>query len=353
MRLIKILFVLSLLYTLTACEKAFMDANPETDALSIFDEYTTLVKEKYAMLEFKGVDINQLSDSLRSTINEGIDEAALFGKLAVITTRLRDAHSSLIQNQSDTASLYAGFDLLAGYPLGLDIDVLVINYINSSATSTAASTIKILDGGDLGIRAAWGLLEKHPEIAYLWVPSWNEEITDEEIEQIFSDIKDSKGLIFDMRLNTGGDPSLATKFASYFTDKAIDTGFERFKTGPAPNDFSDSRIFLQPTDSENKYLKEVRVLTDRNVYSASTTFLYSVDPIERIKTMGQRTGGGSGSVADGFLANGWYWALSTSEFIDAKGRHLDDGVDPDIPVALDLNDTTKDEVVEAAILDLQ
>ena len=69
--------------------------------------------------------------------------------------------------------------------------------------------------------------------------------------------------------------------------------------------------------------------------------------------MGQRSGGGSGSVADGYLANGWYWSLSTSEFIDAKGRHLDDGVDADIPVALDLTDTTKDEVMEAAILDLQ
>ena len=210
-----------------------------------------------------------------------------------------------------------------------------------------------LEGGALGFRTFWGRLNEDNEIGYLWIPSWNEEISDDEIKQIFADLKDTKGLIFDMRLNTGGDPSLATKFASYFTDKPIDTGFERFKTGPGINDFSDSQVILQPASSNDKYLKEVRVLTDRNVYSASTTFLYSVDPIETIKTMGQRSGGGSGSVADGYLANGWYWGLSTSEFIDAKGRHLDDGVEPDISVALDLTDTTKDEVVEAAILDLQ
>jgi C-terminal processing protease CtpA/Prc len=131
------------------------------------------------------------------------------------------------------------------------------------------------------------------------------------------------------------------------------TGFERFKVGPQSDDFADSHVTLQPTSSSNKFLKPVAVLTDRNVYSASTTFLYSVRPIDQFTTIGQRSGGGSGSVADGYLANGWKWSLSTSEFIDDLGRHLDDGVDPAIPVALDTMVTTMDEVIERAIVELQ
>ena len=349
MKSLKIFGFIAIVCILSSCEKVLMDAKPETDALSIFDEYATLVKEKYGMLEFKGVDIDFLADSIRNTIQSDLSDEELFNKLGIITTRLRDGHSSLIQNRSDQNSLFAGFDLLEGFPPGFDINILVDNYIAASLNPN----IKVLEGGEIGFRALWGTLNQDNEIGYLWIPSWNEEISDDEIEQIFIDLKDTKGLIFDQRLNGGGDPSLATKFASYFTDKAIDTGFERFKTGPGVNDFSDSPVILQPASSNNKYLKEVRVLTDRNVYSASTTFLYSVDPIETIKTMGQRSGGGSGSVADGYLANGWYWSLSTSEFIDAKGRHLDDGVEPDIAVVLDLNDTSKDEVIEAAILELQ
>lgn len=349
MKSFKIIILFAFIAIFNSCEKALMDAKPNTDSLSIFDEYTNLVKEKYAMLDFKGVDIGFLTDSIRNTISSDISEADLFNKLGIITTRLRDGHSSLIQDKNNEMSLFAGFDLLEGYPIGIDVDILVNNYIGIDINQN----LQTLEGGDFGIRAVWGPLNQDSEIGYLWIPSWNVEISDEEIEQIFTDIKDTKGLIFDMRLNTGGDPSLATKFARYFTDKSIDTGFERFKTGPGTNDFSDSQVILHPASSSNKYLKEVRVLTDRNVYSASTTFLYSVDPIETIKTMGQRSGGGSGSVADGYLANGWYWGLSTSEFIDAKGRHLDDGVEPDIPVVLDLTDTTKDEVIEAAILDLQ
>lgn len=349
MNSLKIFGFIAIACILSSCEKVLMNTKPETDALSIFDEYATLVKEKYAMLDFKGVDIDFLADSIRNTIQSDLSDEELFNKLGIITTRLRDGHSNLIQKRNDENSLYAGFDLLEGFPSGLDVTILVDNYIGASLNPG----IKTLEGGEIGFRALWGTLNQDNEIGYLWIPSWNEEISDDEIEQIFTELKDTKGLIFDQRLNGGGDPSLATKFASYFTDKPIDTGFERFKTGPGVNDFSDSHVILQPAASSNRYLKEVRVLTDRNVYSASTTFLYSVDPVETIKTMGQRSGGGSGSVADGYLANGWYWSLSTSEFIDAKGRHLDDGVEPDIAVALDLNDTSKDEVIEAAILELQ
>ncbi len=348
MKILKILSLLIMLVAFNSCEKILMDSKPKTDALSIFDEYDVLVTEKYSMLEFKGIDIDMLTDSIRGTIQEGISEGELFSKLGIITSRLRDAHSGLFFMNNDS-TFFAGFDILEGFPPGFDRDILNNNYISKDINPT----IKELEGGELGIRAVWGTLTQDTEIGYLWIPSWNEQITDDEIEQIFTDLKDAKGLIFDMRLNTGGDPSLAIKFASYLTDKELDTGFERFKTGPGINDFSDSPFILKPTSSSNKFLKEVRVITDRHVYSASTTFLYSVDPIETVKTMGQRSGGGSGAVADGFLANGWQWSLSTSEFIDAKGRHLDDGVEPDIPVALDLMDTTKDEVIEAAIADLQ
>ena len=342
-------FFSAVLFFFTSCEKAFMEANPDTDDLSIFDEYTKLVREKYAMLDYKGVDIDMLSDSLRATINGDISDDELFMKLAVITNRLRDGHSDLSQNPNDTSALFASYDFLSAFPPALDFEILFNNYISKDINPGA----KTLEGGLIGFRAIWGTLPQDNEIGYIWIPTWNDEISDEEIETIFTDLKNTKGLVFDMRFNTGGDPSLATKFASYLTDQAVYTGYERFKTGPGKNDFTDSHVTLQPTSSTNKYLKKVAVLTDRFCYSASTTFLYSVDPIPTVFTVGQISGGGSGSVADGYLANGWKWGLSTSEFIDAKDRHLDDGVEADIPVELDLEDTTKDELIERAIIELQ
>lgn len=336
-----------------SCEKVFMTPNPATDNLAIFDEYAKLVKEKYAMLEFKGVNIDFLSDSIRATITDDLSQKELFDKLAIITLRLRDGHSSLIESGQDTqdsTSLFAGFDLLAGFAPGIDFEILFNHYLGQSINSDINYIWKA-DSSD--IKAIWGTLPQDRTIGYIWIPSWNVEISDEEIETIFTDIKDKKGLIFDQRLNGGGDPSLATKFASYLTDQAVYTGFERFKTGPDKDDFSDSPVTLQPANSSNRFTKPVVVVVDRNVYSASTTFSYSTNPMPQVTFIGQRSGGGSGSVADGYLANGWYWSLSTSEFIDHENRHLDDGIEPDIAVALDLDDVTKDEVLERAILELQ
>jgi hypothetical protein len=350
MKIINILGILLVtILGLTSCEKVLMDSNPKTDNLAIFNEYTKLVKEKYAMLEFKNVDIDKMSAEIRKTITPQMTDEQLFEKLGLITQSLRDGHSSLIMDNSNEESPVVAFDLLEGYSEGFNVEIMAKKYIGKDINPR----IKILEGGEEGIRAAWGVLNQDKNIGYLWIPSWDVEISDKEIETIFSELKNTKGLVFDMRLNGGGDPELAAKFASYFTDKSVYCGYERFKTGPSTNDFKDSKINLIPTGSTNKYLKPVAVLTDRNVYSASTTFLYCVDPLENVFTVGQKSGGGSGSVADGYLANGWYWSLSTSEFIDAKGRHLDDGVDADIPVELDLKDKTKDEIVERAILEIQ
>jgi len=227
--------------------------------------------------------------------------------------------------------------------------MLVNNYLQKSI----APNIKSIKGGEKGIKVAYGFMPQSSDIGYIWIPSWEVELSDDEIESIFVEIKNAKGLIFDMRQNGGGDPSLAVKFAAYFTDREIYTGYEHFKTGPGINDFSDSKIYLSPTNSSNKFLKPTVVLTDRFCYSASTTFAYSVNPLNNITFIGQRTGGGSGSVADGYLANGWQWSLSTSEFIDHLGNHLDDGFEPDIAVTFDTLITTKDEIIERAILELQ
>ena len=338
-------FIVSMLWF--GCEKIGMEPNPATNNLAIFDEYATLVKEKYAMLDYKNVDIDFLADSIRATITEDLSDTELFEKLSIITIRLRDGHSDLTADIGGEEPLFASYDFLAAFPPAIDIPTLANNYTGQNINQE----LKVLEGGEAGFRAIWGTLPQDRDIAYCWIPSWNVDISDEEIETIFEEIADKKGLIFDMRQNTGGDPALATKVASYFTDKPVYIGFERFKTGPAPNDFSDSPLDLQPASSDYKFLKPVAILTDRYVYSASTTFLYSVDPLENIVTIGQKSGGGSGSVADGYLANGWKWSLSVSEFIDADGRHLDDGVEADIPVIFDIS-SGKDELIERAILEL-
>lgn len=343
-----IIVFVCLLIGLSSCEKILMKPNPTDSNIDVFNEYATLVKEKYAMLEFKGVDIDFLIDSLGNLITPDMHSDTLFTKLAVITSKLHDAHSSLIGYYTGSFNNYTQFDLYEGYPIAFNDIILHDNYIGEDI----APNIKEINNGET-VLISYGFLPQSSDIGYIRIPSFNIEITNEQIELIFSEIKNAKGCILDVRGNTGGDPVLSTKLATYFHEVPSYIGFDRFKTGPGVNDFTDSPITLNPASSDNRFLNPLVVLTDRGCYSATTRLCYSLNTLSQVTFMGQRTGGGSGSVADGFLSNGWQWNLSTSEFIDHLGNHLDDGVDPDIAVSFDILNTSRDELVDAAILLLQ
>lgn len=349
-----ILIILAVLFFATSCEKLFMKPKPSTENEAIFLEYTKLVREKYAMLEFKGVDIDFLEDSIKKTITADQSREDILIKCATITARLRDGHSSIIDYFDPNQAKGFVFDLDEGYPRAFNDTIVNNHYIGASV----APNMTYLDKGtnELGTvtyRIVYGFLPQDTEIAYMRIPEFDVNISNEELETMFETIAPAKGLILDVRRNGGGDPSLATRIAAYFMENTTYTGFERFKTGPGQNDFTDSPSNVTPAESNFKFLKPVYVLTDRGVYSATTTLCYNLNPLPNVTFIGQRTGGGSGSVASGFLANGITWSLSTSEFIDHLGNHLDDGIDPDIQVSLDLSDLTKDEIIEKAILDLQ
>ena len=343
MKKIIYIFITALIVN-TGCEKIFMKPNPGTSNIDIFNEYANLVREKFGMLEYKGVDIDHLQDSIGATITGNLTEDELFSKLTIITNKLRDGHSDI--EKEDTVFFY---DFYSEYPPALDREILVNNYIGESV---APDITWLKDDTDDETKAIYGHLPQASDIGYLRVGSWMYDFTDDEIEKIFATFRNDKGLIFDVRDNTGGDPTMSTKFASYFTDKEIYVGYEHFKTGPGENDFADSKLYLRPSESENTFTKPVIVLTDIWCFSATTTFMYNLNPLTNISFAGQKSGGGAGSVTDGFLANGWHWDLSSSEFIDLNGKHWDDGWEPDFPVALDTTDKSKDEILEFALMKL-
>ncbi len=344
----KILFIIGLIFfTTVSCEKIFMKPKPKTTPTAIFDEYTKLVREKYGMLTFKQVNINHLSDSLRVFVNDDMTEDSLFNVLGVITRRLKDGHTLLRSYAPVGKELtrVAFFNIGKGYPVSFHQGILDNIYIHAGMTKLSKD------------RAIYGRLTQDTDIAYLRIASFEVDITDAELETMFTSFSGAKGLIVDVRNNGGGSPNLATKIAAYFTSNEIYIGYENFKVGPSENDFSKSFANLKPSSSSNKFLNPVAVLTDRGVYSATTTFCYSTNPLSNVKFIGQRTGGGSGSVADGYLANGWHWNLSISEFVgvDDAGneQYLDNGFEPDITVLLDTLVTSQDEIIERAILELQ
>lgn len=335
-----ILYTLMIFITISVligCEKVFMEPNPETDNISIFEEYWKLVNEKFAMFSDPGkaIDRDLLYSKNRMLVDNTISSDSLLKVLARITLSLKDGHSYLIDVEKDIGAVY---DVEGSTPLNLNQAIVDNNYLISDVKSQGDGLkYTFLNNGNIG---------------YIQYRDFEKEVTTEMMDEIISYFEDTNGIILDVRGNGGGDPTYAALMASHFTESAVYIGYENFKTGPGIDDFSKSKIYLKPTNSK-KYLKSLIVLTNIQCFSATTTLIYHLNPLPNVTFIGAKTGGGSGSTADGFLANGWTWGLSTSEFIDWEGRRLDNGFDPDIEVSLDKNDTTQDEIIERAILEIE
>lgn len=320
---------------LSSCEKAFMEPNPEVNNLAIYDEYWKLVSEKFAMFDDPGKAINKekLHTTTRALVNNNLSSSELFNVLGKITIALKDGHSFL---ESDFA--YQSYSADAEIPTNLNQNIVDNIYLNNNVQLQGDGLkYTLLNNGNVG---------------YIQYRDFDNEVTTGMMNSILTYFENTNGIILDVRENGGGDPSYAALIASHFTNSSVYIGYENFKTGPAADDFSRSEINLHPT-SGKKYLKPLIVLTNIYCFSATTTLIYHLNPLPNVTFIGGKTGGGSGSTADGFLANGWKWGLSTSEFIDWEGRRLDNGFEPDINVLLDESDMTKDEIIERAILELQ
>jgi len=313
-----------------SCEKLDMEKQPGTDNISIFNEYHNILKTKYAMTEDKGINWDDVYTEYSGYINNTISRDSLSNTLGKMMLLTKDGHTWLT---TDAGQLGYGFDVQNGYQIDLNRKLVESNYLGNNSKKISDSM-------------QYTILKQN--IGFVVYRDFMNVITEEGINQMLTDLKDTKGMILDVRGNGGGDPEMAGMLAGHFTNDRVYAGFESFKTGPGKNDFSKSEIYLEPGDGV-KYLKPIAILTDRGVFSATLTLQYLTDPLKNIFSVGAKSGGGSGSTSDGQLANGWIYSLSVSEFIDAKGRHIDDGIIPDIEVHLNETITDKDEIIEKAI----
>lgn len=340
------LLILSTLFLFNACEYAYFNPKPETDNLSIFEEYSKIVNEKYALAEVKGVDLVALQDSIRPFITDDLTQEELYDYMYLITKRMKEGHTNLNAPQIDKVS-FAAHDWTAGYPKAYDTKMAAYYYDEDFNPDVKELNV---EGGFF----PWyyGVLPDHPDIGFIVISSFGVEFANEDLEIILEELKDTKGMVIDVRSNLGGFVELAARLTSYFTTEEYVFATNKVKNGPGLNDYADSELNIIPSGSPLTYTKPVMLLQGRVTFSSGSLFSIMMSYNDHVQTVGQSFGGGTGEIVEGLLANGWEYIISTSNLVDWKGRPTDDGYEPDIPVLLDLQDTLKDEFIERAILEI-
>ena len=175
------------------------------------------------------------------------------------------------------------------------------------------------------------------------------------ILQAITGMKDSPGMIVDLRTNGGGSLGMANTLISKFLTEPHKGVRILTRTGKPVTVAFIATMKMQTElrgDKQSAYAKPLVILTSENSASASEIFTSTLQDLGRATIIGQRTCGcllGYLGYAD--LPGGGQLAYSELGFVTPKGKRIEgEGVTPDVEIKLAREDIlfNRDRTLEAA-----
>jgi hypothetical protein len=322
-----------LLFTFSGCEKALNLKAPSTNAIAVFDELWTVMDQRYALFPYKGVDWNNSREQFRAKVHDGMSQTELFKVLSDMLTGLKDGHVTLI-SPTDTFT-YLGF--YTGYPANFNYTNIINNYLQNNYSTSGPIIYKVQSG-----------------VGYLYYKTFADDVTDQQIDKTLTDMAQTRGLIIDVRNNTGGNTQNADKLVRRFITARTLVRYEMDKKGPGHEDFLDPQpYYLSPAGQH--YNAAVVILTNRSCFSSCNDFVLYMSNLPQVTLMGDQTGGGGGIPRDYLLSNGWILQYTSTVTLSPAKEIVENGIAPDVSVTITSNDEVsgKDPILEKAFQSLQ
>ena len=305
----------------------------ENDSEGNFEALWSIIDQHYCFLDFKskaiGLDWERVHQQYRQRIHSSMDRYQLFEVLAEMLAELQDGHVNLYA----PADIGRNWSWYEDFPNNFSQE-LQDQYLGTDYKISAGIQYRILDDN----------------IGYATVSSFQHELGEGNLDEIFHYLRSTNGLILDVRNNGGGYLSSADQLAQRFTNERRLVGYMTHKTGKGHNDFSKPEAQYLDASDGVRWQKPVVILTNRRCYSATNTFIRNMRCCPNVTVIGDQTGGGSGMPFSSELPNGWGVRFSACPMFDTKMNHIEFGIQPDIEVSLNEEDRVrgKDTLIEAA-----
>ena len=326
----KILFAFFVPLTIS-CEKLFIEVDKPNTHENNFELLWTEIDEKYSFFQYKNINWDSIYNVYRPGVNNDLTERAFFDIMADMVNELRDGHVNLYSDFDRSRNL----DWFDGYPANFNRDDIQKNYLGENYNLIGPFLTKEIDS-----------------IGYIYSSSFAGDFRKRDIDKVIEQFEHLKGIIFDVRNNSGGISRTGHLIASRFTDRMRLVSYTLYKSGPGHGDFSDPQPnYLSPLGAR-QFLKPVVVLSNRRTYSATNDFVLNMATIPHVKIMGDITGGGGGTPYDHELPNGWRCRFPRTQTLTSNGLNVEHGIEPDIRVNITGRDAERgiDTIIETAII---
>ncbi len=327
------LLMATLVPVFTLCGSHSLGIEPNAKPTTTFKYMWEALDKKYALFEYKNISWDSVRQVYQSKIKDDMSDEALFDTLASMLNVLRDGHANLQSSFNRSRN----WDWFLKYPQNFNRTIQQRNYLKDNYMISGVVEHQFIDS-----------------VAYLYIPTFAEQISDETVDYLFSHYKHAKGLIIDIRNNGGGSAKNIFRFAARIVESKTHVYSSWFKTGPSPNDFgNEMKVYAEPSDKTH-FSGKVVILTNRASFSASNRFAAVFSLFPNVTIIGDKTGGGGGTPCSVELPNGWTLRFSAMKTLLPNGDNLDDGIMPDIKVDISPEDEAKgtDSIIERALSEI-
>jgi hypothetical protein len=327
------LFVLLMLGFPVACTKERLLGDAQADPRSVFEETWRVIDERYALFPEKGINWVSVRLIYQDRFVTGMSEQSMFAELTRMLETLKDGHVTLI-SPFDT-STYAGF--YTGYPLNFSMENIVQNYLSTGYRQQGPILYDIREG-----------------IGYVYYGQFSTQLNLSDLTIVMKAMEGTKGLILDVRNNTGGFVQAAERLAAVFSLEPVLVKYEQYKSGKERNTFTDpSPRRLRPEGIY--YAQPVIILTNRSCFSACNDLVLYTKSMQQIRQYGDQTGGGGSIPSTYQLANGWYLRFSATRTLSPSFQSVETGILPDRKIDITVLDDLRglDPILETAFLSLR
>ncbi|MBN1880493.1 hypothetical protein JW823_10315 [bacterium] len=156
---------------------------------------------------------------------------------------------------------------------------------------TLASEFSDLQNTASGV--TWGVSSDH--IGYIMIPEWRGSALADDLDVILEQMRNTRGLIVDVRLNGGGSEPIARDFAGRFLANSHVYAYSVYKKGEAHDDLTEKQPRTVSPRGPWQYSRPVILLIDQPCLSSNESFICMLKGSDAVTSMGYRTGGSSGN----------------------------------------------------------